>query len=463
MVWYIAIVIDKARFSAFTHDESGTYLHYAHKPFLDFFTKMETWDMANNHLLNTLLINFSTSAFGVHEWSLRLPNILAAVFYCLSIFFIKRLLSLKPLAAITLFIVMAFHPLLHDLFTVARGYGLCLCMASWSSYFLLKYYTNDKLVNVLYCTLFCAAAVYANFIAIHYYLAIGAVLLIININKGFDKMQTIKSLLVFGSIGLLCFLSIVKILFRLDELGEFKWGTSSLSATCTSFITEAIFNGSKYGSDFPKIMIALFISLFIGMAIVLFKNFKSPLSIYLILLIGMLALPILFHYLVNAHYPDARKTILYYPLFGIAVFSIINSIPQSKWQHISTVLVIIFFTQHFARNLIMRNTREWWYDKSNKLVIDRINQTKEVENPKVGCNWLFMPALEMYRTTCKPFTNVPLIYNKEMDTVNYYHYYYVLESDTSVMMHKYFIDTQANVQSGQLLLRLRNSFTNLNP
>jgi len=61
-------------FDAIRLDEATTYVMFASRPFGE---ALSSYQLPNNHLLNTVLVKISIIAFGPEPWSLRLPNLLA--------------------------------------------------------------------------------------------------------------------------------------------------------------------------------------------------------------------------------------------------------------------------------------------------------------------------------------------------------------------------------------------------
>src|SRR5215510_16312188 len=69
---------------SFVHDESLSYTIVAGEPFFRI--------TANHHRLNTLAMTWAFYLFGDREWSLRLPNLIAHIFYLISgMLFLRRL------------------------------------------------------------------------------------------------------------------------------------------------------------------------------------------------------------------------------------------------------------------------------------------------------------------------------------------------------------------------------------
>ena len=101
------------------YDESFTFLVFANRGILDLFF----YPLPNNHVLHTLLVKLSTSIFGSHPISIRLPAFLAGIASIPLIFHLsRRLINQKSgfLAAL----IMSILPYLVFYSTIARGYSL---------------------------------------------------------------------------------------------------------------------------------------------------------------------------------------------------------------------------------------------------------------------------------------------------------------------------------------------------
>ena len=114
------------------HDEAYTYFTYGQAPL-----PVVLHELGNNHILNTLLIKWSTWMFGMSELSLRLPALaghlifLAGVYRTLDLFLQKK-------AFIAGAAVLALNPFMLELFSAARGYSLGLGFLILALYYFLR-------------------------------------------------------------------------------------------------------------------------------------------------------------------------------------------------------------------------------------------------------------------------------------------------------------------------------------
>ena len=107
-----------------THDEAFTFLHWSTASWRAILT-FEGPERANNHLLNTILMKVSAALLGPGEAALRLPNVLALASYLASLWLLLRRRA-PPVLALSGFVLASANRHLLELFSLARGYGLCL-------------------------------------------------------------------------------------------------------------------------------------------------------------------------------------------------------------------------------------------------------------------------------------------------------------------------------------------------
>src|SRR5205823_6276799 len=92
---------------------------------------MSRFDL-HNHFLNTLLVRISTARIHLTEFSLRLPSLLAGVFYLWAVFRLAlHTFGDGPvfLAAVAL---ASLNPSIVDALSMARGYGMALAAWLWA-------------------------------------------------------------------------------------------------------------------------------------------------------------------------------------------------------------------------------------------------------------------------------------------------------------------------------------------
>jgi hypothetical protein len=102
------------------YDEAYSFLHYARLPVGQI---VDTYDLPNNQVLNSLLMHFSYYRLGNHVWVLRLPALLAGMAVPLAGYWAARELYDRDAALWTTGLAAAASPLV-DFSVNARGYEL---------------------------------------------------------------------------------------------------------------------------------------------------------------------------------------------------------------------------------------------------------------------------------------------------------------------------------------------------
>lgn len=102
-------------------DESWTFLASVK----DGWRSVLTYVTPNNHILHSVFVKLSTSMFGAHPWSIRVPALLFGVLSIVLVFCTARCFGGRGLFAAT---VVATNPYMILFSTNARGYSLLVCI-----------------------------------------------------------------------------------------------------------------------------------------------------------------------------------------------------------------------------------------------------------------------------------------------------------------------------------------------
>ncbi len=117
MLWALA----RACVQAVTMDEAVTYMAFVRPPL------PHQWDPnANNHILNSILMRFFTSVFGISPLTVRSGALIGAAVYICAAYFLCRLVSRDFWLRWCLFVCLVYNPLVFDFLVAARGYGLAM-------------------------------------------------------------------------------------------------------------------------------------------------------------------------------------------------------------------------------------------------------------------------------------------------------------------------------------------------
>ena len=118
-----------------TVDEAYTFLNYVYVK--DLFNL----SIANNHLLNTLLISLTTT-FSNYEFFIRMPNIISAFLY----FYLANKLIISSKNSFLALCTFLMFPYVLEFFAHARGYGIVFTLNFCGLYYFINN-SRNKLKN----------------------------------------------------------------------------------------------------------------------------------------------------------------------------------------------------------------------------------------------------------------------------------------------------------------------------
>ena len=375
----------------------------------------------NNHILNTLLVKLSESVFGIEPWSVRLPNLLAFIFFfavmyaaAVRYFAASFFLFLLPFAA------MFCNPFLLDFCGLDRGYGISNALMASSLYFLLIYISSPALKWHSITIILSMLAVYANFSLLIYWVALNLLFVFLLICKHLQTKESLRRvaskvlvmIIVAVSFLGLCYLP----LHKMSENHQFNYVAK------TSFFHDTILDqveNFRYGARYfgkPSqwgAYAVLFIVMITGIIAIRkimkagWNSLKDPLIVLFLLLLMVWLANICQSAVFGTSYLSTRTALSYYVLFTfVFIFLIKNLCEISPRINFTLVpLLVILFCLHLMHVANYRSVREWWYDANTYQVMDYLKayQKKhpEVKTIALNTNWLFNPSFNFYTVTGK--------------------------------------------------------------
>jgi len=380
----------RAAAQSFTTDEAFSYNEFISGPWARIYGRYD----ANNHVLYSILAKVSMGAFGVNEFSLRLPSVLSGFFLMLGIYYVlEQSVSSRGVRWMAL-IAFGLHPLLLDFSIAARGYGLSLALFIWAIYFFLR--GRDILAGAL-----AGLAIAANLTLL--YPAAGFVLCPLLLRRGDIENRIQGSLrLAFTLIavfGAICYEALAK-----ATLGSFYAGSVSITNAMLSLVAASVRGSDRgfglFGSrkDIDAIQWAVLpaLALFVwGKSLTLRRGPAwAPLTMLTVAIAGQIAA----HYMFGLNYPVDRTGLYLFLLFGLT-WAIAASGTNLWTRGASGVLAGLLVLQ-FITQLQTRSFQVWQYDSGAKDVARRIveeSRGKPLASIKIGATWWLQPSLEFYR------------------------------------------------------------------
>lgn len=410
----LASSVYRAATFPFVHDESLSFSIFNWSP-----GEAVT---ANNHLLNTWLMQLCSKLLGNSELSLRLPNLLAHALYLVS-----GLSLLKRLQNVALMIVgfafLNLNSFLLDFFFLARGYGLAMSFMLLSLYLLVRAYEFKPKYGFVKYIYFAVAAgalsVLANFTLLNYLLPL---LLIAGWFLLTDKSLRRFSLSHIRAAIPLFLASSIFLAFVLSETFRLKKGGHLYSGGSKSFLSDtvgslvhcslySVFYSRTTVQNISLVLVGLFIALLLfGLYLFWLKKEVHVFVPIVIILAIAVALPIWQHYLVHTLFPTERTALFYVPLFALALVSAFSWLWQLSprfWPRVLVLALPIAFASiiswHFYKSFNSGTCYTWPFDGHNDEVLELINRDRQINFPdravKMSNSWLMEPSLNFYRVT----------------------------------------------------------------
>ncbi|MCB0630383.1 MAG: hypothetical protein R2824_00790 [Saprospiraceae bacterium] len=420
-VLLLGFVNYKAAVASFTHDESFTTLHFFPQPELDilFYRHPYTSVITNNHILNTFLMKLSESIFGLSEWALRLPNILALALYL--VFAWRWSVLMRGLAGQTsAFLFLLANPYLIDFFGLARGYGLAAGFMLAALYSLYTFLEKKRLSQLVLFHLLAIFSVMSNFALLNFYVAALFCLYVLPLLQGdltllYSRKHWKLHLLNASGAGLLVALLYAPFKVILENQTVSFGGKQGFFADTVLSLVYRFLYEVPLPSFWQRIMgYFVCLSVLVPTVLILSKVVKRDLTFFkehaalfisntICWLIALMT--IVQHHWLGQDYLRDRFAIFLYPLFALNLIFFFRWM-ASHHRTYRTALLLLgtiagIFTLHTIARLNTSYYLNWKYDKDTKQAMT-ILQTLDPGRPdvpqlKIGVYHMLEPTMNLYR------------------------------------------------------------------
>ncbi len=455
----------RAAWLCITIDEASTYFSHVPNNVFNCFFSESCWSDANNHLLNTLLIQVSIGVFGLSEWSMRVPNLLGHLIYLIfSVLLVRRYVS-NIWVMLAGFCLLNFNPYMIEFFSLARGYGLGNGWMMMSIYFLLRWVESEKWSAGIYCFLGSVLAVISNFTFLNYWASLSAIFVFFIFFKIYNAQALKKSQVIAQSsipilTALVLFFLLKNPIQFLRTKGEFVYGFESLWENYSELIRLSVM-GQGYFNPFTNNVFTLLSLILLGFSTMFgvfyfFKNWKNIFAKIYFTVIALMSLVIIGlvvqYYLLDVKYLMGRKSVMLIPLFGLSVYFLLAFLFQKYSLEIHkrkqyfvigfAILISIFSCNHYYRTFDLKETLEWGHDAYTKDMIVYLNENL-TDNKKIqlGVYWMYGPASEFYNETLEveKIDKVKRFRMEELSAFDDLDYIYVMREHLSMLSDRYVI------------------------
>ncbi len=407
----------RAGLLSITWDESQSYHEYIrnHTILLDRYDFMS----ANNHILNTLGGIIFTELFGVSEFTLRIPALIAHVLFLF--FSAKLVLGFgNKWMAVSAFLILNTNPFLLDFFSLSRGYGISLGLMMVSVYYLYGVHLNGrKTKDITLTVVFAALATLGNLTLLNYcVVSFGVITLLVFYDYKqsgktlFAGIQaTIRKMLLPGILLLLFLAFILPISFDLRAVGAlFMGGEIGLWTDTLGTIVPRLWYELDFNYWLQRATKLFFFLIFFSAAAFVFyqarkkqttKRTEFLLSLLLILFLIILS-TVVQHYLLQTLYLIERTVLFLFVLLMLIFVFFMNEFSDGapRRQNILHVFALLF-SLHLLFSMNLKYVHEWKEDCETKdMLSDLIKLRTEPEekfNLTLGLPLSLESSINYYR------------------------------------------------------------------
>jgi len=354
------------------HDEIATFFHYVQTN--NYMPPNAHWD-ANNHVLNSMLTNWSYHLFGQSPLALRLPNVLSFGIYFIGVFGISSRIKTTPVrwGLLTTLLMSSY---IFEYLGECRGYGMSMSLLLLAVYFVMRLIETNKskFVLLIGLTLFFATA--ANLtLLISSVLIFGFVFLnfLLRDFKSNKKQFFIKLIYLFLTGA--PFLLLVKLSFKLKELGLLYYGSLQGFRTVTvSTVSERFFG--TYNLSIKILLIAFVLFILIAFLLQLKKEKKlfTGYSLFTFLLFGCIGMIYILAKFLKINFPEDRAAMYLFIYLAAAFAFSIDTIFKSAKSSFIPGLFLFILPIYFLFNFSLTSSHFSVEERHSQEIFDIIHQ-----------------------------------------------------------------------------------------
>jgi hypothetical protein len=368
----------RAQHVAFTYDESLT-MRLVDRPLYEIVTF--TKPIANNHVVNTILIQASRRIFGHGELVYRLPNLAAfALFLTVAMFLARRMST--PLTSLAAYVALVANPYLWDFFSLARGYGLALGFQLTSTLGLLMFLQTPRRLSLVLSLSAGALAVWSNFAWAGFYVALVCVYAALAREMRRKEIAAVLAVVTMPLAVLVTFPAI-----KLSRAGELYFGghRSLWRDTAGSLLDGTIYDAGYSRSIVTIVAIVLGAILLVSTVMAVrtwrssgYRLRQSPGFVLAILFFVPAAIAAIQHAALGTPWPMGRTALVFVPSFVLLAIEAWAGPPAGKLaarlREVAAPLTVAVVGLHAVSQANLIYAHDWRYNADVKTVVDTLEQ-----------------------------------------------------------------------------------------
>jgi len=333
IVWLVIAL--RAHLIPWVNDEALTFLLYVEPR--DYLPGIAAWD-ANNHFLNSALMSAAYEGMGLSHFGSRMGNVLAYALFAWAAFHLGARLQ-NRVARCCLWPALLLSPLLFELFSLARGYGMSIAFWLAATVWLMRLAEAWSLRALTWSLALLLLANAAVMVALPVWLLVLAVLLVA-IARGTRGGECWLSLIAWAVLGALPLLGAAWYSLELRALGGYFIGglDGFVPVSVASLMNQLI------GTDDTAVAWATSLLVALAMALLLWKRWRERALLIPVALLGADVLSrIGMAWLMGVNYPLDRAVAHLVPwaLFAVALALDTISMKRPLIAGVAIVLLVL--------------------------------------------------------------------------------------------------------------------------
>ena len=410
--------IYRAATQSITIDEAFTWSSFASQPMAGLFAPYNV----NNHVLNSLLIRLSVTLFGLSEFALRLPSVLAGGLYLASTWRIAALLFGRGPWALATAALLSLDPLLLDHLSAARGYGESLAFWLAAVCCLVRALDDSEEHHLFSAGILCGLAMAASPTALFPVVATAVAWIVINRSRispreSVFSFETISNQFAVPAILIPCLLMAIPL--SRASAGMFYFGARSLTDTVQS-LTDASFGwglaslspvlgrliGAIHNTAWPAVVGVFGITA--ALTIWKLKGSDSEstdelridrnLGFFGLILISVVVVLYVAHWGAGLLYPLSRTGLYFIPILVLSTSTICYRYRTVRVVSYAASLTSALCLLIFILQLRISQYAEWPADAGTKTISTYIGAHYSSTAPlTIRASWELESALNFYR------------------------------------------------------------------
>jgi uncharacterized membrane protein len=418
-LWLVCVY--RAITQSLVHDEALTWQLYIDAPVANIFQVFD----ANHHFLNTVLMRFCASVFGMSEWALRLPALAGAALYFVAVYRLSRSAFGEGLTFLLAVAALALNPFTLDFMVAARGYGMALALLMWALAALIRMLSFSEPLprkELVIAGTALALSVTANLVFVFpaAFLALAFVILVAHRSRAAAKPAPEPKakhkkvaqpparnpvwrwfVLPAVCVGVLFFILAP---FSSATQASFYAGASTISESLRSLASVTLEHGGPLRESTTMHVCRDAVAFVLAPALLvagLWIGAKRRDVVFLLAAIPAAASALAWlglHWIADLPYPMDRTGVYFVPLVTIVLIrmtALPARVASAAAYALATILVVVFASQFDTRKFVV-----WEYDADTRQLVQEIAKRRapNARAVRVGGSWQLEPSLNFYRS-----------------------------------------------------------------